>query len=182
MRKFWFVLLILVVLAAVNVERIGKHYYPFPYREMIYHYSQEYRIDPYLLAAIIRIESNFQAEAVSPKGALGLMQIMPNTGRWIAEQMEENPASFEPQALLDPETNIRMGCWYLANLYDNFGGDPILVLAAYNGGRGNVSSWLDEARWSGEARTLDQIPFPETRQYVRKVLATYRIYHFLYRN
>lgn len=179
MRKLWFILLIVILLVAFNAERIGRHYYPFPYQETIYFYSQEHRIDPYLLAAIIRIESNFNPEAVSPKGAVGLMQIMPDTGRWITEQMQ-GPA-FDPQGLLDPETNIRMGCWYLANLYDNFGGDPVLVLAAYNGGRGNVSNWLKEARWSGEAHTLDQIPFPETRQYVRKVLATYRIYNFLYR-
>ncbi|MDA8097325.1 MAG: lytic transglycosylase domain-containing protein [Clostridia bacterium] len=180
LRKVWLLVVILLILAAVNAERVGRHYYPLPYRDSVFHYSQVYRLDPYLLAAIIRTESNFKATARSPKGAMGLMQIMPNTGRWIAEQLGED--DFEPDYLFDPEMNIEMGSWYLASLYDQFDGDPILVLAAYNGGRGNVTEWLDNSQWSGEARTLDQIPFPETRRYVRKVLATYRIYHLLYRN
>ncbi len=179
MRKLWLLVAVLLVVAVLNAERIGRHYYPLPYRETIYHYSQVHRLDPLLIAAVIRTESNFQANARSPKGAIGLMQIMPNTGRWIAEQLGEE--DFEPGLLLDPEMNIEMGSWYLASLYDQFEGDPILVLAAYNGGRGNITEWLDNAQWTGEAHTLDQIPFPETRQYVRKVLATYRIYHLLYR-
>lgn len=180
MRRGWFLLLLILFLILVfNVERIGRHYYPFPYRELILHQAREHNLDPYLLAALIKTESNFRPDAESPKGARGLMQIMPDTGRWIAEQIGQE--DFDPRLLTDPETNLRLGSWYLAHLYEEFDRDPILVLAAYNGGRGNVHAWLREARWTGEAGALEQIPFPETRQFVRKVLLNYRIYNLLYR-
>ncbi|MBE0465642.1 MAG: lytic transglycosylase domain-containing protein [Candidatus Desulforudis sp.] len=179
-RLLLLVLVLLLVAAALNAERIGRHYYPFHYQEMIFHYAHQHSLDPYLLAALIKTESNFRSAAESPKGALGLMQIMPNTGRWIADQLGEE--EFDPAVLTDPESNLMLGSWYLAQLFDEFNDDPILALAAYNGGRGNVQAWLREERWTGEAKNLEQIPFPETRQFVRKVLLNYRIYNFLYRN
>lgn len=179
MKKLGILLLILLVILAVNVERIGRHYYPFPHQELVFHYAQLQRLDPYFVAAVIKTESNFRPGVESPKGALGLMQIMPETGRWISEQIGVD--EFEPEVLNDVETNLMFGTWYLAHLYEEFGQDPILVLAAYNAGRGNVQAWLREDRWTGEARNLEQIPFPETRQFVRKVLFHYRIYNFLYR-
>lgn len=179
MRKFLLLLLILLAVAVLNAERIARHYFPFPHQEVIFHYAHQHNLDPYLLAALIKTESNFRAEAESPKGALGLMQIMPNTGRWIAEQL--GAEEFDPEVLTDPEVNVMLGSWYLAYLFAEFNNDPILVLAAYNGGRGNVQAWLRDSRWTGEAENLEQIPFPETRQFVRKVLLNYRIYNFLYR-
>jgi soluble lytic murein transglycosylase len=181
LRKIWFLLLlILLLVVAFNAERIGRHYYPFPHQEMIFYYAHRHNLDPYLLAALIKTESNFRVDAESSRGALGLMQIMPDTSRWIAEQLGRE--EFDPRQLTDPEINLMFGSWYLAHLFEEFGHDPILVLAAYNGGRGNVHAWLRDARWTGEAKTLEQIPFPETRQFVRKVLLNYRIYNFLYRN
>ncbi len=181
MRKIMLLLLLVMLLAlAFNAERIGRHYYPFPHQEMIFHYAQKHNLDPYLLAALIKTESNFQAEAESPKGALGLMQIMPDTGHWIAAQLGQE--EFDPRLLTDPKTNLAFGTWYLAQLFEEFNHDPIIALAAYNGGRGNVQVWLRNDRWTGEAKHLEQIPFPETRQFVRKVLLNYRIYQFLYRN
>lgn len=179
MKKLGLLLVFLLIILAFNAERIGRHYYPFPHRELVFHYSQLQRLDPYFVAAVIKTESNFQPTAESPKGALGLMQIMPETGRWIAEQV--GAEEFEPEALNDVETNLMFGTWYLAYLNEEFGSQPILVLAAYNAGRGNVRTWLDEDRWTGEAGHLEQIPFPETRRFVRKVLLHYRIYNFLYR-
>ena len=179
MRKALLLLIVLFLAAAFNAERIGRHYYPFPHQEMIFHYAQQHNLDPYLVAALIKTESNFRAGAESPKGAVGLMQIMPDTGRWIAAQRGQE--EFDPQTLTDPETNLAFGTWYLAQLFAEFNQDPIIALAAYNGGRGNVQAWLRDARWTGEAKNLEQIPFPETRQFVRKVLLNYRIYNFLYR-
>lgn len=180
MRKLFILALVLLLVLAFNAERIGRYYFPFQHQELVFHYAHQNKLDPYLIAALIKTESNFRADAKSPKGALGLMQIMPKTGYWIAEQLGDE--DFDPRLLTDPETNLMLGSWYLAQLFEEFDNDPILVLAAYNGGRGNVEQWLDEHRWSGEANNLEQIPFPETRQFVRKVLLTYRIYNFLYRN
>jgi soluble lytic murein transglycosylase len=170
--------MVLLLILAFNAEHIGRYCYPFPHRKMILHYAHQHNLNPILLAALIKTESGFRAEAESPKGALGLMQIMPDTGRWIAEQLGDD--EFDPRLLTDPEVNLMMGSWYLAHLFEEFNNDPILVLAAYNGGRGNVRAWLREARWTGKAQNLEQIPFPETRRFVRRVLLNYRIYSFLY--
>lgn len=180
MRRIWFAVLFLVFILflASNAQHIGRQYYPFPHQEMVFHYARQHSIDPYMLAALIKTESGFRPEAESPKGALGLMQIMPATGQWIAGQI--GVTDFNPQRLREPEINLMMGTWYLAYLLQEFNDDLIIALAAYNGGRGNVDTWLQESRWTGEAKDLNQIPFPETRQFVRKVLINYRIYHFLY--
>ncbi len=179
-RKLWvFFLIFLVGLFIVtNLDRFAYYYYPFLYQEEVFHYAQQHDIDPFLVAAVIRTESNFKAKAKSVSGALGLMQIMPATGRWIATE-NETP-DFEPGMLLQPEINIQFGSWYLAYLFREFNNEPVIALAAYNGGRGNVKAWLQEARWTGEEKTLQQIPFPETREYVRRVLRHYKIYVFLY--
>lgn len=178
-KRLWpLILLILIVALSFNNERIGKKFYQFPNPELIVYYAQVNQVDPYLIAAVIKTESNFNSKAVSSKGAVGLMQLMPDTAKWIAEQMGEK--NFKTEDLYNPETNIALGSWYLANLQKEFKGDAIIVLAAYNGGRGNVKKWLEKKNWTGEHKTLDQIPFPETRQYVRKVLWNYKMYNYLY--
>lgn len=152
-------------------------WYPLTYETIIVRRSREHGLDPYLVAAVIRAESRFRPQATSQQGARGLMQIMPETGKWAAEQME---VDFHPDYLYDPEYNIRIGCWYLANLVKEFEGDTVLALAAYNGGRNNVQKWLNERQWTGESRTLEQIPFQETRHYVAAVLLDYKRYLWLY--
>lgn len=171
-------LLILIVAAVYNYDGILKMFYPLPYRETIFRYSEASGVDPYLLTAIMKTESNFNPDAVSPKGARGLMQIMPETGQWIARQSEMGP--FHPDLLFDPDTSIRMGAWYIANLQQEFGGNRIMVLAAYNGGSGNVHSWLEQKKISGDIRDINTIPFPETRNFVSKVLWNYKVYSWLY--
>ncbi len=171
-------ILILLLLLLFKVDDVGRKLYPFPYREAITHHAIANDIDPYLLAAIIKVESNFNPNATSPAGAKGLLQIMPETGEWIANEMGKG--DFTTDQLYDPETSIKMGAWYLANLKKEFVGDHALLLAAYNAGRGNVKKWLEEEHWTGEEKTIDQIPFPETRHYIRKVLWNYKVYQFLY--
>ncbi|MBO8138276.1 MAG: lytic transglycosylase domain-containing protein [Desulfotomaculum sp.] len=175
-RSILFLLLIFILL--FRVDDIGRKFYPFPYRETITHYAEANGIDPFFLAALIKTESSFDPKAKSPAGAIGLLQIMPETGYWIAEQMKI--PDFNPGKLYHPETSIRMGAWYLANLKQEFKGDQALVLAAYNAGRGNVKRWLEHQHWTGETKTIDQIPFPETRNYIRKVMFNYKVYKFLY--
>lgn len=168
----------IIVLLIFKAGDIGRKIYPFPYRETITQHAVANNIDPNLLAALIKTESSFDPHANSPAGARGLLQIMPDTGRWIAEQMGQS--DFKPDQLYNPETSIRMGAWYLANLKDEFKGNQTLMLAAYNAGRGNVKQWLENQHWTGESKNIDQIPFPETRYYIRKVMLNYKIYSYLY--
>ncbi|HBX24593.1 MAG TPA: lytic transglycosylase domain-containing protein [Desulfotomaculum sp.] len=175
---FRLLLLILLITAVLNYDTIIKQFYPMPYYNAIIQHSANAGIDPYLLTAIMKTESNFNPNAVSPKGARGLMQIMPETGEWIARQSGTGP--FHPDLLFDPDTCISMGAWYIADLQQEFGGNKIMVLAAYNGGRGNVRNWLDEEKISGNIRDIENIPFPETRNFVSKVLWNYKVYSWLY--
>jgi soluble lytic murein transglycosylase len=151
--------------------------YPYPYRSLIERAAQRHQVDPYLVLAVIRNESKFNPAARSAAGAVGLMQLMPETAVWIATQRNQ---SFTMADLTDPAVNIEMGCWYLADLQRAFGGDRAVVLAAYNAGRSNVVAWLKSQTWTGERETLSQIPFPETRTYVARVLRDETIYRHLY--
>jgi soluble lytic murein transglycosylase len=176
--KFLFLIFFIVIL--LNLKSIFKYFYPVKYENHIITYSQRYDVDPHLVAAVIRTESNFKEDAISHRGAYGLMQIMPETGVWIAENMKLK--DFKMETLNDPEINIAMGCWYLNNLNKEFDGDIDLVLAAYNGGRGNVQKWLKDSEYSKDGETIDNIPFEETDKYVKKVKTNYNIYLKLYDN
>lgn len=154
------------------------HLYPLHYAELARTYAKAYEVDPLLVVAVMRVESNFDLEARSSKGARGLMQLMPETANWAAEQL--GMKLDDPARLAEPEVNIELGTWYLSTLIRNFKGDLPLALAAYNGGQTNVERWLEQRDWSGERETVDDIPFPETRRYVRKVLFTYDWYRRLY--
>jgi soluble lytic murein transglycosylase len=170
------VFIIIAGLFLAGHKQAGRYLYPLEYREQIFRHAADNGLDPFLVTAIIKVESGFRSDALSPRGAVGLMQLMPQTGVWIAAQRGETYAA---EHLLDPETNIRFGAWYLAYLNQEFE-DAVIALAAYNGGRGNVRKWLSERTWSGMASDLDQIPFPETRQFVRKTVWTHRVYTYLY--
>lgn len=161
-----------------NVKNIGRKIYPLKYQEYIKQYSAEYDIDPYLVASVIKVESNYNKHALSNKNAVGLMQLTPTTAKEVAEKMQiEN---FTPDMLLDAELNIKMGCWYLHNLKEEFGENTELILAAYNGGRGNVRKWLKNNENSKDGENLHYIPFKETDKYVKKVKVNYNIYKYLY--
>ncbi|MBZ9688258.1 lytic transglycosylase domain-containing protein [Clostridium estertheticum] len=170
--------LILLVIILINIKSIFKIFYPMKYEDHIVKYSQRYNVDPLLVAAVIKVESNFNEKAISPRGAYGLMQIMPDTGLWIAKNMKLK--DYKEEKLYDNEINIAMGCWYINNLNTEFNGDIELVLAAYNGGRGNVQKWLSDKQYSKDGKKIDNIPFGETDKYVKKVKTNYNIYFKLY--
>lgn len=170
--------LAIITLGFINYKRIFKIFYPIYYKEIIFTYAQKYDVDPYLITAIIRVESKFDKNATSRQGAKGLMQIMPATGKWIAGEMGMD--NFDPDILHDPSTNIKFGSWYLAHLKEVFADDLTIVIAAYNGGQGNVNRWIKLEKWDGKHKNSDQIPFPETRDYVEKVMKTYERYQLLY--
>lgn len=174
------VVFILVVLVILNAKNVAKHYFPLKYSKYIIKYSQKYNLDPYLVAAVIKTESNFIEDAKSNKNAKGLMQITPDTAEWAAEKM--GIKGFKEEMLSDPEFNIRMGCWYLNNLKEEFDDNIEVVLAAYNGGRGNVQKWLKDSDHSADGKNLHYIPFKETDKYVKKIRVNYRVYKYLYRN
>lgn len=155
-----------------------KYIYPLPYQDAVWSAAQEYEVDPYLIYAVMRTESKYVARATSPKGARGVMQIMPETGAWIAGKIKLN--GFQNSMLYEPAVNIRLGAWYLASLKDEFDGNIVLTLAAYNGGRGNVKQWIQQYDWQPGFSNIEQIPYKETREYVTKVLDAYDSYKRLY--
>lgn len=155
-----------------------KYLYPLPYSEEVLAAAQESEMDPFLVYAVMRTESRYVAHATSPKGARGLMQIMPETGSWIAEKIKFD--EYTGDMLYEPAINIRLGTWYLASLNDEFEGNIVLTLAAYNGGLGNVKQWRRQYGWPRDFSKTEEIPYKETRQYVTKVLDAYSNYKKLY--
>ncbi len=156
-------------------EEILKLLYPMSYLEVIQKElsleSIEY--DPLLFLSVIREESRFNSQARSSRGALGLMQLMPDTAAWImGEAVQEND-------LFDPAVNIHAGIKYLIYLFDRF--DRIEhVLAAYNGGPSNVAKWLRSGSGKSIEEFIEEIPFSETRNFVKKVMTSYSFYRELY--
>ncbi|NLV35932.1 MAG: lytic transglycosylase domain-containing protein [Clostridiaceae bacterium] len=175
------IILVLVILAAfvLTMYNIVRRIYPLEYMDFIGKYSDQYDLDPYMVMAVIRVESRFRPEAVSHKDARGLMQITKGTGEWAARKLQLD--DYNEDKLFDPETNIRIGCWYLNTLLLEFGNTD-LMLAAYNGGSGNVAKWLMDTNYSKDGRNLDKIPFKETDKYITKVKDSYTIYKKLYGN
>lgn len=171
------VLVIIIVIYGANYA-LKNILFPFKHKEVIEKYSEKYNLDPYYILSIINTESKFDANARSHKDAVGLMQITIDTGKWISEEM--GLTDYTEDKLYDEEYNIMMGCWYLDNLRTEFG-DLDLVAAAYNAGRGHVNKWLDDSQYSADGSKLEYIPFKETKKYVDRVNAYYKIYIFLYK-
>ncbi len=167
MKIFRVCMAAIAVFVAILAMKTGIHTgekvtYPVAYSEYIYKYADENQLDPYLVMAVIKVESNFVPEAHSGYAG-GLMQLTEETAQWNADEMGISYFDY-----MDPETNIKLGCHYLNHLIQNY--DNIdTALAAYNGGMGNVAKWLSDSRYSDDGKTLKDIPFPETRNYVIKV-------------
>lgn len=158
---------------------IEKTAHPYEYHEYISKYAYEYNIPESVIYAVIKVESNFDCEAESSVGALGLMQMMPKTFEWLTgdEHLGEH---LETNMLFDPETNIRYGTYYLNYLYKKFDYNWSTALAAYNGGEGNVAKWLKDPNYSDGNGNLTDIPFSETKNYVTKVNKEIDTYKKLY--
>lgn len=171
--RIWTIVCVVLVCAVALLLRgvIVFQIYPMEFQDEISQYSDEYALDPYFVCAVICAESGFDETAVSRRGAVGLMQIMPETGAWAAEKI--GITDFSEDMLTQPDANIRIGCWYLSYLEGLFGGDQDKVIAAYNAGPNKVSEWSgDEA--------LEEIPYDETKNYLIKVTRNYQIYKGLY--
>jgi soluble lytic murein transglycosylase len=139
--------------------------------------AAEKHLDPALVAAVIYAESKFDPRT-SPAGALGLMQILPETAAFIARR--SGGIAFTTSDLATPAVNVAYGSWYLRYLLDHYEGAELPALAAYNAGLGEVDSWVAKAREEGSALTVADIPYPETRAYVERVLAAQSAYRSTY--
>lgn len=162
----------------LNTTLVWKWMYPIKYENEIQTYAKQYNVSPYLVLAIIRTESAFDAERTSKKGALGLMQVMPETAHWAVEQV--GMSKIKRDDLKNPFINIEIGTWYLAYLLKTFNGDEIQAIAAYNAGQGKVNTWIMQKRWNGTRDSIQDIPYGETRHYVQRVLYYKERYEKIY--
>ncbi len=150
--------------------------YPSAYRAEVEAAAAEFGIDPLLVWSVMRQESQFDPMALSSADAQGLMQIIPSTRDDIASRLA---VSVDPLDMFDPAVNIRFGASYLRTMLDVFDGDSLLAVAAYNGGPGNVRSWLEDGLVSDQADFLRWIGLVETREFVARVMANYAVYSWL---
>jgi soluble lytic murein transglycosylase len=150
---------------------------PLAYSGIIRQQASDKHLDPALIAAVIYAETKFDARP-SSAGAQGLMQIMPATAEYLAHR--SGATTFTLSDLGTPDVNIAYGSYYLRYLLDEYGGSKVAALAAYNGGETNVSRWVTQERAEGRPLTISEIPFPETRAYVAKVLQAQHDYRSTY--
>ncbi len=179
MKKTVIVLILIAIFAAVAVmcvDDIERMFYQREFEEYVTKYSKEFDVPEALIYAVIRTESSFDPNARSSVGAIGLMQLMPDTLDWLSRLLDEEQPTGE---INDPETNIKYGTYYLRHLYNRFGNWETAI-AAYNAGHGRVTTWLKNQEYSDDGITLKVIPFEETKNYVNKITGNYNTYKKLY--
>lgn len=160
-------------------DNLLKQQYPIKYENLVEKYAKKYDLDKYLVYAVIKTESKFDQYAVSHAGAYGLMQLQTETASDCARKLDMDIDL--PDDLYVPDINIHLGTYYLSWLLDKYDGDIELAIAAYNGGIGNVDSWLNDDRYSDGNGGLKDIPFGETENYVTGVTASYEKYKEIYK-
>jgi soluble lytic murein transglycosylase len=171
------VVVALVVFLPLARKAINDLGLPLRYQDVIRQQAADKHLDPALIAAVIYAETKFDP-STSSAGAEGLMQILPQTAEYLAHR--SGATTFTTADLATPQVNIAYGSYYLRYLLDQYHGDRTLALAAYNGGEANVNRWLAAARSRGTSLRINDIPFPETRAYVARVLAARTAYRRKY--
>ncbi len=171
-----FIAVILIIVALLSVNNVLRLIYPLEYEDVIIKYADEYQLDKHLVMGVISAESRFDADAVSSKDAVGLMQIKADTAQWCVERLNINA---DISDLSNADVNVHIGCAYLDYLKDLFENEETAV-AAYNAGLGNVRKWLENAEYSADGKTLSKIPFEETEKYVERVFSRKKTYKKLY--
>jgi soluble lytic murein transglycosylase len=159
-------------------ERFWRLAFPLPYRKSLEEYCRAQSLDPYLMAALIRQESEFNPKAISPANARGLSQVMPATGRQLSRKLKI--PRYRTAMLFTPDTNLKMGTYYLKQLSGELEGKWEATLASYNAGKSHVTKWMASANFREPAEFVESIPFNETRVYVQSVLRNAEVYRKLY--
>jgi soluble lytic murein transglycosylase len=159
-------------------EKFWRLAFPLPYRKSLEEYCRAQMLDPYLMAALIRQESEFNPKAISPANARGLAQVMPATGRQLSRKLKI--PRYRTAMLFTPDTNLKMGTYYLKQLSDELQGKWEATLASYNAGKSHVTTWMASANFREPAEFVESIPFNETRVYVQSVLRNAEVYRKLY--
>jgi soluble lytic murein transglycosylase len=159
-------------------DKFWRLAFPLPYRHSIETYARERSLDPYLIAALIRQESEFNPKAVSRSNARGLTQVLPGTGRELSRKLKIS--RYRTAMLFTPDTNVNIGTYYLRALVDQLHGQWEPALASYNAGKSRVTGWLSAANFHEPAEFVENIPFTETRLYVETVLRNAEVYRRLY--
>lgn len=173
----WLVCIGLVAFLGLRLyETVRREWiFPIKYEAYVERYAEENGLPEALVYAVIKTESDFDPSAKSGAGAVGLMQLLPSTYEWLTGLTGDE---YAPDTLSSPETAIRYGCLYLAQMQARFGG-LTETLAAYNAGPGTVSGWLSDSQYARDGKLVD-IPYAETRAYVERVQETAREYQNLY--
>lgn len=177
--KILFVLAILLVIAFYILKKIV---YPIKYFDIVQEEAKKNNIDPYLILSIIKVESNFNEYAVSSKQAKGLMQIMDATAAQINSSVKATD-NIEND-IYTAKVNISIGSKYFSNLISKYDGNYYVAICAYNAGLGNVDSWIEKEILSKDLdryNNVEEIPFNQTKNYLEKVISTYKMYKLLYK-
>ena len=172
-------ILVVVFLIIFRGKRL-KIIYPKNYEGIVSVYAEQYNVDENLVFAVIKAESNFDENAVSNKSALGLMQIMEDTAKDVAEKNNIKIDKYNArQEILKVNNNINIGTKYLSILLEKYENIEV-ALAAYNAGTGNVDNWIESGIINKDGSDIEKIPYKETNNYIRKILQNYKIYKKIY--
>ncbi|HEX3017639.1 MAG TPA: lytic transglycosylase domain-containing protein [Caproicibacter sp.] len=177
---FALLIVVVVLLLRWSHTRFLQKMYPRTYSDIVITEAKQNGLDPNLVYAVIRQESNFDPDAKSGAGAIGLMQLTPDTFDWL-QKKDELQTLRTKNALYEPNVNIRYGCRFLSLLLKKYGVRRT-ALCAYNAGMGRVDGWLKDAKASKDGKNLDNIPYPETKNYARRVEQNYQQYLELYQS
>ena len=177
MKKKTIIIIIIVLSTLLLWMQILPKIYPQKYCEYVEKYAKEYKLDPLLIYSIIKVESNFKYDAKSNSNAIGLMQVMLSTAQEMGKKLELEGITEEK--LYEPEINIKIGIKYFKNLLEKYN-DYNLAIIAYNAGMGNLDKWIEQGIIDEQDQNIEDIPFPETKNYVKKILRIYQIYQEIY--
>ncbi len=170
--KFILTIIIITIIIICLNKPMLKFIYQKDYEEYVNKYSKEYGVEENLIYALIKVESNFNPNAISKKNAQGLMQLMYDTAQEISDK---DGIKLTQDSILEPDTNIKLGTQYIATLIEKYNCIEI-ALAAYNAGIGNVDKWLKSGIIQSNGSDIENIPYKETNSYVRKIMRDYKIY------
>ena len=178
-----FIIIIIIMAILFGIIRIQniilKKIYPLKYQTEVEKYCEEYKLDKLLIYAIMKAESNFETNITSGSGACGLMQLMESTAEEMAEKVGYE--NYTKELLYQPDVNIMLGTKYFSELLKQYDDNIYLALTAYNAGIGNVAKWIEGGIIRQDGTDIENIPYKETNNYVRKILRDYRIYQKLYK-